>query len=145
MTDLGSVGVRLRFEFSKLHDRVMTVQCTSGSTIQRLEPQQAGFYDLDFRTTLPGRISLMFSGKNNLTDTVLDKDGSMVADLFVRLDAITIDDIPIKIDVAPIMLLTTETGEKHQTNYVGFNGQAVLHLLEHNAFDLIMAWTRHAN
>jgi len=145
MTDLRLINIKLRFEFSELNDRIMNVDIKAGGTELRLAPDRAGFYDIDLDMLLPQRLLMCFSGKDNRVDTLLDQEGRIVADLFVRLDQIVLDNVPVKIDTNKLLVVETESGEKHRTHYVGFNGHAVLDFAETNVFDQIMVWNRQCN
>lgn len=141
-TNIGEIKVKLEFEFTTINNRLMTVKVNCDSRHWVIQPKQPGIYDLEFDVTLPNSLLIEFSGKNNQTDTQVDADGNILADLCVKVKSITLDRIPIKINTNKLVILETDSGASIQSNYIGFNGRSVIPMEFSNAFEQIMFWQK---
>lgn len=100
--------------------------------------------DLEFNMTLPGRIQIDVSGKRSGLDTLVDEQGVILRDKFVRLDWISIDRLPVKHWIVQSKLIQFHSDEMpgtHHTNYFGFNGSGVLDLCWPNSLALHLGLT----
>ena len=83
---------------------------------------------------LPTRLCLIFSGKNNATDTRIDENGNILQDLHVKIAKMALDGFELSKHVLQQKLgLETATGSM-PTAYVGFNGTITLNLDKPNVF-----------
>jgi hypothetical protein len=88
----------------------------------------AGLYVYETEIDFPCTFVIKTSGKQSL-DTVVDADGNIIDDLFIRLDDINIDGLSCHSTyLHEKIFLHTDSGESIQANYWGFNGQVKLDL-----------------
>lgn len=85
--------------------------------------------DLD----LPGVIVIDLHGKGPL-DTLLDSDGNIVADKYIKLEELLIDRVPLHILSLISLAEMHHDGQTTVTNYWGFNGQAHIKLEHADSF-----------
>ena len=98
---------------------------------------------------LPTTLKFTISGKNYNTDTVVDSDGSISADKFVKLTNLSLGYVPIsESTMFKICCYNTDKHDKSQfDNYWGFNGVVSIdfnhdstvrwHFVNNNTFDLV--------
>lgn len=139
-TNFNSVRMRFEFEFTRVNERMMVIDIPEYGLL--VNPSSPGSYTAEFDLIIPASIKMIFSGKNQNLDTILDSDGNIVQDLCVQLNKIWLDGLPVNVHASKISKFTRESGESQATNYIGFNGELVMHLDHDNAFDQIMSWNR---
>lgn len=101
---------------------------------------------IKFDVKLPVVIDISVLGKSQYSDTLIDQQGNIIDDLFVKLHNIWLDEIIIPPhNIHKIILFHTKSGQKLNVSYWGFNGVATLALDENNVFDQIMTWNRQPN
>lgn len=160
---LTSIVVTFEFEFSSVNGRIMTLDMHPYHPI--LSPESAGVRRVECAVNLPAQINLRLQGKNQQLDTLLDDQGNILADLFVRLNNLWLDNmlVParnlhkiIRFRAESDQALYTEYLAGHATTksdlgqdeserslcteYWGFNGVATLDLDQTNVFDQIMSY-----
>ena len=84
---------------------------------------------------LPTQIMVKFSGKNMATDTIIDDTGRIVADKYVKIKEILLDNIQLpRYFLEKKLELVDENNVIRNTNYIGFNGCLVLNFEKSNVF-----------
>lgn len=91
---------------------------------------------VDFNIVLPGRVLIETSGKN-VNDTMLDSDGRIIEDKYIRVDAVYLNNIPVEhwILEQRLFVFQGRDGFFAKTNYFGSNGLAILDLPQTDIFD----------
>ena len=94
---------------------------------------------LEFRLELPVTLSFEVSGKNEF-DTEIDAQGNIVADKFVRIDSISIDNMPIArwILESRAIEFSPTVGAPQFTNYLAKNGRSTLVVSESTSFEFFL-------
>ena len=119
--------MKFTFEFGLLDNRYMQTSVTSGKYNQLVIPASNNIGTVDFDVELPAQIILKFSGKNSDTDTLIDENGNIISDMYVKIDSISMDGFELsKIFLHQKITLLTESGQKIQTSYFGFNGISIM-------------------
>lgn len=92
---------------------------------------------LKLNCSLPSEILFKISGKA-ADDTLIDDNGTILADKFLRVDALCINGIWVKKWTleSSIFQFQGDRGECHRSNYWGLNGQSRLSLPQ----DLLEFW-----
>ena len=123
--------LKIDIEQGSIDGRSMLVNLISGQ-------QQINFADsIEIDIELPTNITLVFSGKNNMTDTVVDKDNKIIADMYTKITNIELDGMPFpKAYIQKWLCLETQD-QKMYTSYIGFNGQMILKFEETTVFQQI--------
>jgi hypothetical protein len=108
--------VELTFEFGQIDNRHMTVTIDE----QVITPDRPYIVlDID----LPGTFCINYSGKNNQTDTKLDKSGNITADLYAKITSMKLNGFPVSEKyLYHTVRMHTTTGQVFTTCYAGFNG-----------------------
>lgn len=107
-----------------------------------VNPVAAGVYVTEFDLLIPSQIKMIFSGKNQDLDTILDHNNCIVQDLYVKLNRISLDNIPVEVHVSKIANFLSCSGLNLSTDYIGFNGELSINIDQDNTFDQIMTWNR---
>jgi hypothetical protein len=72
---------------------------------------------------MPTTLHIFVDGKDNNVDTKVGDDGKIIADKFIKIENVLIDQKPVSTDALhKICKLQTTDGQIIYTNYVGFNG-----------------------
>lgn len=84
---------------------------------------------------LPTVVHLEFSGKNYNTDTILDSDGKIIKDKYIKITSVNIDgfDLP-ETFLYQKLVVNTDDGRTFTTPYVGFNGAIQITLDQPDVF-----------
>lgn len=89
--------------------------------------------------SLPTRVEIRTSGKDNNTDTIVDKDGKILEDLYVQIKEVSLDNFQLNEKYLHQKInIKTESGKMYTTSYIGFNGITVLNFQEKNVFSQVM-------
>lgn len=92
---------------------------------------------IEHRTQLPADLTFQVYGKGR-HDTKIDQSGQILADKFLRVDALCVNGIWLKKWAleSRIFQFQSDQGQSHTSNYWGFNGRAKLNL----PADLLEFW-----
>ena len=123
--------LKIKIEQGAIDGRTMLVELMAGS-------EKTSFNEsIEKDIKLPCSVSLLFSGKNNATDTIVDQDNNIVADMYTKILSIELDGISIP-EVYIQKYLGIDTGEqKIYSSYIGFNGKMTLEFQESTLFQEI--------
>lgn len=117
--------LRLKFEFGIVNGQMMSIKVNDTDVID-------GQITLDI--TLPSAIRIKFSGKNN-NDTVMDENGNIIEDKFIKIEKFLLDDI-----LVPDWILhekfsyTTDKHDELPLSFIGHNGSAIIDIPEDDVF-----------
>jgi hypothetical protein len=131
---LDKIDITFNFEFGAINDQCMIVNIFVDSHDILLNGLDHTEIKLD-SIKIPNTIKIKFSGKNSETDTILDSDGSVLKDKYVKITKIKIDQLSVPSWVIEKkLMLTTEDHRQIHTSYVGFNGEMIIDIPSSNVF-----------
>jgi len=112
---------------------------SNGKTIFDVNSTEKTKLDIEFECDLPAEIIFDVGNKGSM-DTLVDSNGKIIQDKFIRVDNLIVDRLPVKKWILESRLFdfTTTTGTRLQTNCFSYNGRAVLSLPEKNSFDFML-------
>jgi hypothetical protein len=84
-----------------------------------------------FYKSYPMLIELVVNGKQ-LTDTQIDQDGNIIKDKHILVSKLLLAGVPVKKWLLEQYVVSCDN---QNTNYLGFNGIAKIHLPKKDAFD----------
>jgi len=135
---MNKYNVKLKLEFGSINGKFMNVeyQINSSRVKKVLVSENEGL--LDDEISLPGKVRLFFSNKDNATDTIVNESNEIVADLYVKILKITLDnfDIP-QVYIQKNLKLVTGKNNQINTNYIGFNGTMEIPFDQNSVFKQI--------
>lgn len=138
--------VDLKFEFGRIDDRHMHLSVLHEDNSYILEPtfeNNLGHANLSIGVKLPTVINFVVSNKGE-NDTIVDADGNVVADCYIKLAELSIDKFGINKEIlGRRVTLTAKNGQIVNSNYMGFNGTAVLKLHKPDVFSQVLTLNRH--
>ena len=135
MSNLNTCKLGFKFEFGKIDDRHMLVEVIHGDAVDIVLPELDGQAKLQLDICLPTKITLKFSGKNANTDTIVDNQGKIIADVYVKIVKIDFDGFELsEIFMHQKIKLYTEDNTEIVTSYIGFNGSVDLNFTELDVF-----------
>jgi len=89
--------------------------------------------EVEFPIKLPCVITVKVSGKNLLTDTIVDSDGRVLKDKFIKIDSMWLAKHPIPEHIY-MNLCEVDTGnDKFKTAYFGYPGTILINFNETDA------------
>ncbi len=136
MTSFNKCNIKFKFEFGSIEQRSMNVTAICNNECYTVDT----YGIMEFEIVLPTTIILNVSGKNYNTDTIVDADGNILQDIFVKIDSITIDNFPLnKIFLHQRITLRTDTDQNITASYFGFNGTAAIELKENTVFAQLLS------
>jgi hypothetical protein len=135
---MNNCNLQILFQFAEVWNSYMTVKVDDSE----ITPTDGEVYCYEKTITLPTKITLEFSGKNNNGDTIIDEAGNIVKDKCVIIKEIRLDNMPVE----PLYLerrLKLEYGEQiNYSNYIGFNGKMTIQFDKPDVFRQLMEWKR---
>jgi hypothetical protein len=145
LPNFNSAKIKFKFEFSDVNGKVMNVCIKNNDTVCDLHPTESGPQYAELDIMLPTMITLIFDGKDNSTDTIIDGNNTIVKDLYVKMSDIWLDNILMPNEVVcKICSLVTVHNDTIDSNYIGFNGHINLDLDNNTVFEQVLSWKRRA-
>ncbi len=136
MTDFNKCNIKFKFEFGSIGQRSMNVTATCNNKCYTVAPSGI----IGFEISLPTTIILDVSGKNYNTDTIVAADGTILQDIFAKIDSIIIDNFPLnQLFLHQRITLSTDTDQNVITSYFGFNGTVTIELKEDTVFAQLLS------
>ena len=136
MTNFNKCNIKFKFEFGSIEQRSMNITAICNNKCYTVDKSGV----IEFGIVLPTTIILNVSGKNYNTDTIVDADGNILQDIFVKIDSITIDNFPLnKLFLHQRITLSTDTDQNITSSYFGFNGTAAIELKENTVFAQLLS------
>lgn len=132
MTDNYSLEIVLKF--GELNGQTMSVELLTEDQ-KFLVSGVTGKHVFSTSISFPTQIEMHFSGKNQITDTVIDENGKIIKDKYVKIESIAIDGIylPKQYLQQGIELITNDQ-RKIVSDYIGFNGKIQIKFDKSNLF-----------
>ena len=132
MSDLSCARFEIKLEFGRL---------SSGKTMNAVllhDDHECPEFAVDIK--LPTKLKLVLSGKDMNLDTILDDDGKVIEDLYVKIVKVSLDDIDLgEIFLHKKIKLVTNDGDWTGA-YLGFNGHVDFVVDQPTVFQQIMQW-----
>ena len=134
MPKLNRCTIGFEFEFGSINDRYTKVNITHKGQVWTICPNN-NRGSIKFDIDLPTQVVLQFTGKDPDTDTLVDQDGNIVGDMYVKIISISLDGFKIKENfLHQKMKLLTDNGQEVVSSYIGFNGKILLDMPESDVF-----------
>lgn len=96
---------------------------------------------VEFECALPANIEFRVSGKGEF-DTLVDADGCIVEDKFIRIDSVTVDRMPVPKYLIESRLFDFSPDDALRpsaiTNYFAWNGCARFAIAQNNSFEYFL-------
>lgn len=135
MAKLNTCKIQFKFDFGLVDNRFMQTSVITSNNIYSIIPDKNKSGIVEFDIDLPTQVMLKFTGKNSNTDTLIDDNGNIVGDMYVKITAITLDKFKLnKIFLHQKMKLLTENKKEITTSYIGFNGSIFIDMPESTVF-----------
>lgn len=137
MHELSQVRFDMAFEFGRIADKTMQVTVQHQDQTITVVPDSTtdkAQATVSLQIQLPTCVSVVYSGKNNATDTVLDSEGNIVQDLYVRVMSIQLDGLALGEHALHRHCVLVTESDTINTAYVGFNGRMDFELDRANIF-----------
>lgn len=129
----------LDLEYSVIDGRAMylSLACDGKQISAKLDKGQSiGRTVIELDCRLPCEVVLTFGGKNYQTDTLIDQDGHILQDLYIKIVRWSLDGFDLSQDFFYNRLTwQKDDGTVATTPYLGFNGVLRLPLTKSNVFD----------
>lgn len=137
---LNTIDILFKFEYGPIDDRFMQIEISANDQIILANTASEV---LVRQISLPGSISLKFSGKTPGRDTKIDSAGNIVQDMYVKLIGLNIDNLKVPEWVIQKKIsYTTDDGRYLTTSYIGFNGIMTIDIPESTVFSFYRRLTR---
>jgi hypothetical protein len=126
--------IKLKFEVSKLDNQSMSIEFNNGEKYHQIDNNFIWQSTIIF----PCVLDIKVYGKGP-SDTIVDDQGNIQADKYVKLVDIIVDCLPCAPYYVHKVKFITEHGQEMQSNFWGFNGTARLEFMQANSF----YWSTH--
>lgn len=135
MDVLSQLQLKLSLEFGAINGATMAAQIQCQDLCWTFDPKKSTIIDHVMQITLPTDITIQVSGKNMSQDTQIDDSGQIIADKFIKIHAMTLDNIPVPTAwIEKKIVLRTQSHGEITSNYFGHNGTCIIELAKPNAF-----------
>ena len=135
MTKFSTCKLKIVFEFGECNNKLMVVK-VNGQTLEP-ENKQATYEN---EITLPAKVVIETSGKEDGIDTTVDKDGNIIEDMYAKITSFSLDSFEFQeVFLYQKIKLVTENHGTHTTCYFGFNGFVNLDFNEDNVFSQVLS------
>lgn len=136
--------IKLDLEFGLCNGSMILEIFQDAVLLEKLENINEVTKIVHLTVNFPSRLKFVMSNKNYDFDTVVDQNGSIINDKYIILKHMSIESIPIKIDVLfdICQYYKNHTAVPVNDTYWGFNGNAVI---EFDAEDFIKWCLKHNN
>lgn len=135
MSELNKCKIGFEFEFGLVEGRHMTLEVSHGQESTVVLPGHDCKSKLQFDITLPTQITFKFYGKNSNTDTVVDSEGKITADVYIKIVKIDFDGFELNENFMHKKIkLCTDDAREIVTSYIGFNGSVNFDFTESDVF-----------
>jgi hypothetical protein len=126
----------MEFEFGKCNNQIMDLSMVvdDDPPIQIL-PNDDQTTQVNITVDMPTQLVLQFKGKDPNTGTLVDNNGLIIEDMFVKILSVAFDGFELNEKfIHQKIKLVTDTGQEILTSYIGFNGTVTLDLAESDMF-----------
>lgn len=121
------------FEVSYVNDRSMSMLIQTDTDSIYFDQLPRGKFKHEIEIQFPTTVKITVSGKT-AQDTIVDADGHIIGDTYIKLINVTVDRMPCFTDYVHNLTLCTDTGDRIKTWYWGFNGTVEIDFSESNSF-----------
>lgn len=135
MLEFNTCKIGLEFEFGTVQGRHMTLEIFHDECSTIVSPGHDNKTRIEFDIALPTQILLQFKGKDPNHDTIVDDQGNITADVFVKIVKIDLDGFELnETFMHKKIKLCTDDGREIVSSYIGFNGTVYFDLIESDVF-----------
>jgi hypothetical protein len=138
MPNFNKCTVEFSFEFGTIGNKTMSVEIQTPNKQISVVPHQLDSKLINITTIevdLPTQIMLKFTGKDYNTDTVIDENGKIVQDIYVKILSVSMDGFKLNEKFLHQKIkIFTDQEQEYTTAYIGFNGVVTLDLVEDTVF-----------
>ena len=134
-------AVTLDFDISHVHGRSMSLSIETDHATEYFEQLAEGRFQHTTTIQFPTKFNIVVSGKGP-NDTLVDQDGNIVGDMYIKLNRVSVDGIPCSTNYVHELINCTDRGDTVQTNYWGFNGVIKLDFSHSNVIFWAMNYSR---
>jgi hypothetical protein len=135
MAELNTCKLKFEFEFGSIQDRRMDLEIVNDNSTLPIIPGADGRAKIQINIKLPTKVILRFGGKNANTDTIIDSQGNIINDMFVKIVKIDFDGFELgQVFLHQKIQLHTYDDQIITTSYIGHNGQITFDFTESDVF-----------
>ena len=138
MPNFSRCTIDFKFEFGTIDGRAMTLEISTPTETILVIPNQIDsrlIGDTKIEVDLPTQIVLKFTGKNYNTDTIVDENGNIVKDIYIKILSMRMDGFKLNEKFLHQKIkVVTDQSQQYNTAYIGFNGLIEFDLNEPNVF-----------
>ena len=137
MANLTSFQLTMKFEFGKCNNQIMDLSLVIDDNPPMLilpnDTDQTA--QVEITVDMPARLVLQFKGKDPNTGTLVDNNGLIIEDMFVKILSIAFDGFELNEKfIHQKIKLVTDDSREILAAYIGFNGTVTLDLTESDMF-----------
>jgi hypothetical protein len=128
--------MKLVFEIGRCHGEAMAMEVwCNGACVATFDNIKDNTIELVLDVTLPTTLEFHTRGKAP-NDTVIDPEGSIVEDKYIKLIRVQYDQMPVKKWILEKHYChgVDQTGNRYNTNYIGYNGVTTISIPESKIF-----------
>lgn len=128
--------VTIKLKFGLVRNQAMTVIVQSGGSSGIVTPDKDLTAEIKIPLDLPDRISLQFTNKDAMTDTIVDEKGNIIEDKYVQFTDVKLDCFSLgEVFLHQKIKILTEDNNTIYTSYIGFNGIVTLDFEKDNVLE----------
>lgn len=138
MTNFSECKLRIRFKLGKCNNKLFNINVNKQELIPT-ETDSSIYAVFEQKIKLPTSIEIRTYGKDPNIDTIIDKDGKIVQDLYAQIIEVSLDNFQIAENYLHQKIkVVTDSGAIHTTSYIGFNALTTLNFCENDVFSQVM-------
>lgn len=135
MVNLKNCKLTLGLEFGSIRNQTMSVEVLNDNSRFFYNPGIDTKIVCNLDIVLPTIVTLNIIGKNMSTDTIVDPSGKIIKDKYVKIISMQLEGISVpKEFLEKHIQILTDNQTTYYSNYIGFNGRAILEFTEQNIF-----------
>lgn len=125
--------VKFKFSIGKYNGTMGMHIAYNGKELLSKDSFDSETFVFTHQLEFPGTVTIDLYNKGS-ADTLVDAQGNIVADKYVKLEELSIDRVPLHILSLIDLPVLSHSGTTTKTNYWGFNGQVTIKLLHTDSF-----------
>lgn len=131
----------LDFEVSHTNGHSMSLTIKTDSHTDHFDQLDEGRFQYTTTVQFPTKFEIFVNGKN-ANDTLVDSNGNIIKDKYIKLNKVSVDGISCCVDYVHRLIHETIDGNHIQTNFWGFNGKISLDFSQPNSMYWAMSHGR---
>lgn len=135
MPNFGHCAIEFDFEFGTIKNKHMMVEIQTETESISVNPDESSKGFAKIEVDLPTCVVLKFTGKDYNTDTIVDENGKIIQDVYVKISNMRLDGFVLNEKFMHQKIkISTDQGQEFTTSYIGFNGTVQIVLSEKDVF-----------